>query len=150
MVESINTAIVKKRRDEALARINELHSQIVKEVQSTHSDEGLRKSCLGPLESLRDAIQRQESVAHISQAVQEAEHTLDAALKKIDEFLKKKQEKAGSHEPKPVVKPRHEVKPSSLVKSTYLETQDDIDGFLDELRRELEDAVARGERIQIR
>lgn len=149
-VEAINTTIVTKRRDEALARIKELYSQITKEVETAHSDESLKKSCLGPLESLRDAIQRQDSVAHIGQAVQEAEHALDAALLRIEEFLKKKQEKAGGDEPKPVIKPRREVKPATLVKTTYLETQNDIDGFLDALRKELQDALSRGERVQIR
>ncbi len=149
-VEAINTEIITKRRDEALARIKELLAQAAKEVESAQSDEGLRKACLGPLESLRESVQRQESVAHISQAVQEAERALDAALGKIDEFLKKKHEKSGDSEPKPVVKRRKEIKPAALVKSPYLETQDDIEGFLDSLRRELQDALARGERIQIR
>jgi hypothetical protein len=149
-VEAINTGIITKRRDEALARINELHSQVIKEVESTHSDEGLRKVCLKPLETLRESVQRQESVAHISQAVQEAERALDAALAEIDSFLKKKQEKKGGDEPKVVVKPRKEIKPSVLVKSPYLETQADIDGFLDALRQELQNAFDRGERIQIR
>lgn len=149
-VESINTAIVTKRRDEALARIKELLVQATKEVETAKSDEALRKACLGPLEKLRETVQRQESVAHISQAVQEAERAFDSALGKIDEFLTKRHEKPGNDEPKPVVKPRKEIKPAAFVKSPYLETQDDIDGFLDALRRELQDALARGERIQIR
>ena len=57
---------------------------------------------------------------------------------------------AGDDEPKPVAKPRKEIRPAALVKSPYLDTQDDIEGFLDALRRELQDALARGERIQIR
>ncbi|MBM4067775.1 MAG: BREX system P-loop protein BrxC [Planctomycetes bacterium] len=152
-VEAINTAIVTKRRDEALARINELHSQVIKEVETAHSDEELRRKCLGPLESLRSTVQRQDSVAHIGQAVQEAERALDAALVEIETFLKKKQEKQekkGGGEPPVVVKPRKEIKPALLVKSPYLETQDDIDGFLDALKNELQQAFNRGERIQIR
>jgi len=149
-VEAINTGIIGNRRDEALARINELHSQVIKEVESAQCEEGLRKVCLGPLESLRNTVQRQESVAHIGQAVQEAERALDAALAEIEAFLKKKHEKPGDTEPKPVVKPRKEIKPAALVKSPYLETQDDIDGFLDALRQELQNAFDRGERIQIR
>jgi hypothetical protein len=152
-VEAINTGIITKRRGEALTRMNELHSQVVKEVELAQGDEGLRKVCLRPLEALRDAVQRQESVAHIAQAVQEAERALDAALSEIESFLKKKQEKPdkpGEVKPKVVVKPRKEIKPAALVKSPYLETQNDIDGFLDALRRELQDAFDRGERIQIR
>jgi hypothetical protein len=149
-VEAINTSIVTKHRDEALARINELHLQIVKEVETAHGDESLRKSCLGPLEMLKEIVKHQESAAHISQAVQEAERALDTAIVKIEEFLKMQQEKATGDALPLVVKPRKEIKPSLLVKSPYLETQDDIDGFLDALRRELQDALARGERIQIR
>lgn len=152
-VETINTAIITKRRDEALARINELHSQIIKEVESAHSDEGLRKACLGPLEALRNTVQRQESVAHIGQAVQEAELALDAALAEIEKSRLKAvgggQAGAGKP-PQPPIKPRKEIKPAVLVKSAYLETQDDIDGFLDALRQELQNAFDRGERIQIR
>jgi hypothetical protein len=70
---------------------------------------------------------------------------------RIDEFLKKQQELKRPDAPVVVViKPRKEIKPSSLVKTTYLETRDDVDRFLDALRRELEDALARGQRIQIR
>jgi len=151
-VEGINTGIVTKRRDEALARINGLHLQVIKEVESAHGDDGLRRICLKPLETLREGIQRQESVAHISEAVQEAERALDAALSEIESFLNKKQEnrEKGDDDPPVVVKPRKEIKPSDLVKSRYLETQDDIDGFLDVLRNELQGALSRGERIQIR
>jgi len=150
-VDAVNTGIVTARRDEALARIGELHSQVAKEVATAGDDAGLRQACLAPLDSLRGSVERQESVAHISQAVQEAERALDAALTKIDEFLRKKQkEETGGGEPVVVVKPRKEIKPSTLVPSTYLETQEDINSFLETLRRRLEEAIANGERVQIR
>ena len=52
--------------------------------------------------------------------------------------------------PPPVVKKQRVVKPAELVKTTYLETSDDVNGFLDDLRQELEKAIASNERIQIR
>jgi hypothetical protein len=42
------------------------------------------------------------------------------------------------------------IKPATLVKTAYLETQQDVDMFLDALKHELEDAIAKQERIQIR
>ena len=50
----------------------------------------------------------------------------------------------------PVVKKQRIVKPADIVKTTYLETPDDVNGFLDALRQELEKAIANNERIQIR
>jgi len=150
-VEGINTGIVSKRRESALSRILELQKQLSEEVEKVAGEDSLRSNCLGPMESLRKSVEKQESVAHIAQAVQEAERALDSGLAKIDEFLKKKQEdNKDDDKPVVVVKPRKEIRPSSLVNSTYLESQEDIEGFLDALRRELEEAVARGERIQIR
>ena len=168
-VEEVNTALVSAKRTEALAHIEQLFSQVLQEVgeatgdagagaqklvkedKSSYGSQTLRDGCLGPLEKLRKSVEQQESLAHIAQAVQEAERALDGAFVKIDEFLKKKQpQKQDDDQPAVAIKPRKEIKPSSLVKTTYLETQDDVDGFLDALRQELEDALARGERIQIR
>ncbi len=150
-VDAVNTGIVTTRRDEALARIGELHSQVAKDVETAGDDAGLRQACLAPLESLRSSVEREESVAHIAQAVQEAERAVDAALREIVEFLKKKQEeKKDDDETVVVVKPRKEIKPSTLVQSTYLETEEDINSFMQALRQRLEEAIANGERIQIR
>ena len=150
-VEAINTGIVSKRRESAFSRIDELRKQLSDELEKVSGDDSLCSNCLRPLESLRKSVEKQESVAHIAQAVQEAERVLDSGLAKIDEFLKKKQEdKKDDEEPVAVVKPRKEIKPSSLLKSTYLESQEDIEGFLDALREEMEAALSRGERIQIR
>ena len=51
---------------------------------------------------------------------------------------------------RPLVKKQRIVKPADIVKTTYLETSDDVNGFLDALRQELEKAIANNERIQIR
>jgi hypothetical protein len=169
-VETINTSIIKQRREEALARISELQKQVVAEInkvavgnlpmgtgvvrQLKSEEEQLSKACLLPLERLVSSVNTQNSVAHISQAVQEAEHALDKAIRDIEDFLKKKHEKqaatGGGDEPKVVVKPRKEIKPSSLVKTPFLDSQEDINAFLDALRQELQEAFYRGERIQIR
>jgi hypothetical protein len=72
-------------------------------------------------------------------------------LRKLAEQKKPKDDGSGKVTPPvPVVKKQHVVKPADLVKTTYLETSDDVNGFLDALRMELEQAIARNERIQIR
>ena len=52
--------------------------------------------------------------------------------------------------PKAVVKTRCIVKPAELVAATYLETTDDIEKFLSELRERLAEAIRAGQRIKIR
>ena len=75
---------------------------------------------------------------------------MDAALAKIDDFLKQEQKKAGDGQPKVVVKPARESSRPCLSRRRICEIKGDIDAFLDALRRELEAAYARGERIEIR
>ena len=128
-----------------MTRIDELQTQITQEVEAAQCDEELRQSCLEPLRGLREAIQQQESVSQINQTLQEAERALDAALENIQRFLKSKQRRSGRDTSMSAARRSTEIKPALLAASCYLETQDDIEGFLDNLRRELLEALARGE-----
>jgi hypothetical protein len=111
---------------------------------------------LGPLQILRTQVERQASVAHIEQAEQQALGAFDAALTKIEETLKRTgapltpDSGATPGPSKPTIKPRRVVEPSRLVLKTYLETFEDMNAFLDRLRAEMEDAIHKGERIQVR
>jgi hypothetical protein len=100
-------------------------------------------------------VERQESVAHISQAEQEAVQAADAAMAKIEEAAKKPTPQPAasnppSGPPKPAVKPRCVVKAADLVTSSYLETSGDVNQFIEQLRKRLDQAIASGQRIQIR
>jgi len=116
----------------------------------------IRTQCLRPLERLLEQARKQESIAHLNQAEQEAVRALDQALVKIEAFVRTpsvKEETANEppvEKPKVVVKPRCIVKPSELVAITYLETTDDIEKFLGELRERLAAAIKAGQRIKIR
>ena len=74
----------------------------------------------------------------------------DEALTRVEQYLARKAEEGKAEQDKPVVRPRRVVSPGKFVKSSYLETQIDVDAFLDDLRRELADALAKNERIEIR
>ena len=156
-VESINTALVSQRRTEALGKIDATIAEVSKELTAAQADTGLRSGCLAPLETLRKQVEQQASVAHVTQAEQEAVRTLDIALAKIEEAAKKKQ---AEPQPRPqvgdppailvpAVKPRCVVKPADLASKPYLETDDDVDAFLAELKTKLKEAIALGQRIKI-
>jgi hypothetical protein len=154
-VDAVNKAHISGRQAEALKNFDKLIGQVRAELISVKSEEKLKSGCLGPLEALRKQVENYDSLAHITQAEQEAERALDLALGRIEEFAKKPPPPsvgggATTTEPKPVVKPRRVVKPADLVKTTYLETQEDVNGFLDALKNQLHDAIAKGERIQIK
>ena len=111
--------------------------------------------CLKPLEALKARVQAEESLANITQAEAEALKEFDAANARIEEFVRKvaKATVAKGTGPQPtkvVLKKKRVVEPAKLVQSPYLETKADVDGFLDKLRMELEQAIANEERVEIR
>ena len=154
-VEAVNAALVCQRRTEALAKIDEQIAEVSQALAAIPGDAALKAACLRPLETLRGQVETQASLAHIAQAGQEALALADVALTQIEAAqaaaaAKPMATTPTTLPPAPPVKPRRIVKPAELVASPYLETIEDVNVFLDQLRRQLEAAIASGQRIQIR
>ncbi len=148
-VGEVNKTMITQRRSDALVKINGHISEMNKEIEAVKGDNTLRYSCFGPLDRLQKEVERIESIAHLSQAEQEAVRSFDEGLAAIEEFVRR----AATPTPgvgDPPVKPRCIVKPAELVGATYLETTDDVEKFLRELRLRLEKAIKEGQRIKIR
>jgi len=152
-VDAVNSALLTGRRKLAVEKIDGHYATLTKEIATVQGDAGLRVACLKPLEFLKKQVEREESLAHITQAEAEAIKEFDAAIGRIEDFVKKAAAKSpakGTAMPTPVVKKQRIIKASDLMKATYLETPDDVNAFLEALRQELQKALANGERIQIR
>lgn len=149
-VDEVNDKLLAARREQALATIAEQTAAVVAEVSDAGGDESLKATCLAPLKNLEKQVSAQDSLAHIDQAKSEAVRLKDKALTRIEQYLARKAEEGKADKDKPVVKPRRIVSPAKLVTSSYLESQADVDAFLDNLRQELTDALLRNERIEIR
>ena len=149
-VSAVNEGLLSARRAQALATIAGQTGSVSEEVSAAGGAESLKTRCLTPLEKLTEQVSTQESLAHIGQAESEAVHLKDEALAQVEHYLTQKAEEGKAGQDKPAVKPRKIVSPVTLVKLPYLESQNDVDVFLDDLRRELTDALARNERIEIR
>jgi len=156
-VEGINAALLSQHRTTTCQKIDDVMAILTKDIQTAQGDDTLRCVCLGPLVKLCAQVKGEASIAHIVQAEQQALILLDTAQGHIQVFVRKITEQpASAHTspapvpPKPLVKKVHPLRPAALVKTTYLETRQDADEFLDALKRELDQALARGERIHIR
>jgi len=151
-VSEVNDALVSARRAEALATIDAQSAEIAKELDAVQADAGLKTACLQPVQDLRRQVEREQSLAHIAQAQTEAVNALDAAISRIEAALKAKApaQPGKTEPPAPVVKARCVIKPAEIVNKSYLETPDDVEAFIKNLRQRLEAAIARNERIQIR
>jgi hypothetical protein len=152
-VSSHNAGLVDERRRQALAKIDAAIQEVTREITAAAGDPGLRATCFQPLQNLRGQVEREESLAHISQAAGDVEQLADAALGCIEQSRKPAAGKGaagGAAAAVAAVKTRRVIKPAEFVKKSYLETAEDIEEFLAELRRQLEAALSADERVQIR
>lgn len=155
-VGTVNASLLVERRSQAIDKIDGYVKTLNSDQADANGDAALRAACLKPLESLRSQVEKQESLAHITQAESEAMKEFDLAQAMIEEFVGRvlvpaaPTGPAGDPPAPPKVKKQRVVKPADLVTVTYLETSGEVDQFLGALRQELEDALAKNERIQIR
>ncbi|WP_316231133.1 BREX system P-loop protein BrxC [Bradyrhizobium sp. SZCCHNR1051] len=155
-VGKVNASLLVERRAQAIDKVDGYIKTLNSDLAAANGDGALRAVCLKPLEYLKQQVETQESLAHITQAEGEAMKEFDLAQARIEEFVRRipgPPTPTGLSEdppPPPKVKKQRVVKPADLVKATYLETSGEVDQFLGALRQELEDALANNERIQIR
>lgn len=162
-VGEINNRLVQERRDHAIALIDGFIAKVKGELDDVGAVPELRNRCLLPVQALRKRVDTESSIAHIYQLQSSARDAADEAFAEIEK---------AAHQPAPVspgnggkgqegvpgeslvqkppAKKRRIVQPMRLTGAAYLETSEDVDAFLDRLRKELDDAIANNERVEIR
>lgn len=153
-VETVNTVLVNERRQRAAAQIDKHISILQQDIVTAQGDASLQAACLRPLEALGRQVEEEESLAHIAQAETEALREFDNATLRIQEYLADYAKRPDATPTEkgngPVVKTQRIIEPAKLAQAAYIETLDEVNAFLDTLRRELEHAIEQNERIQIR
>ncbi len=149
-VNTVNSGLLVASRQHAIAEIDKHLSALQADLATAKVDAALSQACLKPLDTLRGKVETQESLAHIAQAEATALKAFDEAVASIEAFTNDASPKAGDETPAAVIKKHRVIEPAKLAHSGYLETPEDVERFLDDLRRALEAAIANNERIQIR
>ena len=163
-VGEINKTIVQKRRTQAVEKVDDYISKVKSELDEVGATPDLRNKCLHPIQTIRSGIENENSIAHIYQMQTAARDAADDAFVIIEEAARKvvpapsggsgegtrTNDDDGAGVKKAPAKKRRIVEPSQISGLTYLESKEDIDAFLGDLRKELEEAIANNERVEIR
>jgi hypothetical protein len=154
-VADINSEIVSARRAKALATVENQRCLAIAEIAAAGSPEALVRDVEARYKLLAETCAKQNSVAHLDQAANEATRIFESAVAAIEKAAAVPPPAAGSPAPYPKPnlpgpKPRHVVQMSNLLKKPFLESPEDVEEFLTKLRTELTNTLARGERIQIK
>jgi len=163
-ITAVNDRLINERREHAVLRIDDHIAKVKEELEAVGASPEFSNKCLSPLQKLKKDVKKQISIAHIFQIQGSARDEADDAIALIEEatFQQAQTEVTGLDDgavtpevTKPQVqnKPprkRRVVRPTTLVSKHYLENTEDINAFLEKLRKELEDALNNNERVEIR
>ncbi len=139
-VESINDALVKAAKKSTIEIIDNKVKQIHDLLDEKKADPDLRNKALYPIQNIKKKIQTDYSIPNITYQIRETQEQFEEAVEVI--------EKGGRKKPKSL-KPVKEITPASFSSKIYLETEEDINDFLDKLKEELITAIKNNMRIRI-
>lgn len=153
--EAINKGLVDKASKNSKSRVEHRINQINDELDKVEANADLRNQCLYPMQQLNAEIEVLTSIAHLIAIPNRAQELADEALELIDKAQKLApvagpEGGEGEGTPIPPSKKRRIIRASELASSTYLESPEQVDEFLDKLRAELTKAISQNERVEIR
>ena len=178
-VEAVNNRILEDKRSHALGRVDQRIQQLQSEItKSGIGTPDLSNRLLRPLQLIKEELELETSIANIfmlqSQTAQdklddslfELERAIQAEAEKQVKAQKDERKTAETHTdrpsgesvskpvpvamPKPIVEVSASKVFSAIGSGVYLESQADIDTFVDALKEQLELAIQQNKRVRLR
>ena len=142
-VESVNDELVKERRASAIESLDDVINKILKALKDYKADKDFCNKTLMPFQNIKKSIKDEYSIPHISYTVNEAAELYEDALEAID---KEFGDKGGNgEEPKKI----RTIKPASFKEKAYLDTEDDVNVFINKVRDEMLEAIRNKMRVRV-
>jgi hypothetical protein len=148
----VNDAALGSRRAHVLGRVDTFISEVTTGLGQVEATSELRHASLAPLQSLRSSVEIDLSIPSVLQAARIAEDLKDDALEAIEKFAKAKQPAVpNGPTPPPVFRKPRVVRIIDLKKTPgFLDSREDVDRFLADLKAVCDDALAANEPIDLR
>lgn len=152
-VSTINEQLAQQKRETALASIEEKISEIQAKLTATSANADICNKALSPLQNLKAQILSQTSIAQIQYLQVQGGEAMDEAMALIEAATAGKGDDTKNPKPGPisVVLPKTPkvVRPSDLATNSYLETEADVDSYIERLKAELLSVVRAGYKARI-
>jgi DNA repair ATPase RecN len=142
-VEAVNDTMVEETQESAVEEVDRKIAGVVSLLDEKHANDDLRNKALFPLQEIKKKILAEDSMPNMAYQVNEAEEQHLNAFEVIDEALK-----TSDKDPKPMKKIKV-INAASLASRIYMETEADVNEYVDKVRIELMDAVKNNIRVRI-
>jgi DNA repair ATPase RecN len=142
-VEAVNDTMVEETRESAVEEVDRKIAGVVSLLDEKYANDDLRNKALFPLQKIKKKILAEDSMPNMAYQVNEAEEQHLNAFEVIDDALK-----PSDKDPKPMKKIKV-INAASLASRIYMETEADVNEYVDKVRIELMDAVKNNIRVRI-
>lgn len=163
-VEASNEALVQRGREAAILAVDKKIAEVARALQGVSADADLSNAALRPLQQQKLSVGASVSLPEISYLEQGAGQLLDEAMDRIIDSMKQRDAQHGASTKAtaatagsgstdkptaPTPKPSQTVRPSELATRPYLESEAEVDGYINALREEFMAILKAGKRIRI-
>lgn len=160
-VQTVNTELVADRRARALEKIDGYIAEVEREVERTGAEDKLSNTVLAPFQTLRKRVSTETGIGNIQLFATDAADDADRVFARLEHAAQEAQAetdrragfvKEGSAAAKavPTIKPSRTIKLTDLMTKPYLETEDEVQEFVNTLCAQMKAAIAENARVRIR
>ncbi len=153
-VQTVNDALVAEQCEKAVQEVDGKIQSLIGLLDENKAKDDFRNRMLSPLQGFKKKIESEYSIPQIDYYIKEAFETFDDKWVEIEEAFKPKPKPkpdpvSGKIEPVLIKKEVKTIQPSSYKHKGFLETEEDVDVYLDRLKAVLIDAIKNNKRIRI-
>lgn len=140
-VGAVNDRLIEAKKLHVIAAVDKSIAQVKETLKEYKADSALSNKSLKPLQDIRKQIDSEKSIPSIAYGLNQLSEAVDDSIDLIEK------EQGNNEQP---TKPVKNISAASVQKKAYLESEQDIDEYLAEMRLQLHAALSLGSRIRIK
>jgi hypothetical protein len=144
-VEQKNQALLEEERSSALSRIDQAIQELQETLDQESAAQDLQSKALEPLQEMRDKVEQEASIPDIRYFLSRIPDLFTKAQEKVSEQTPAK-ENPGDFK---TAKSTKQVRLSELNPKSVLETEQDVDTYLQKIRQKLLQVIQNNQKVQI-
>ncbi len=144
-VEQKNQTLLEEERASALSRIDQAIQDLQETLDQKNPAQDLQSNALGPLQEIRDKVEQEGSIPDIRYFLSLVPNLLDQAQKELSEQTSAK----GNPEDFKAAKSTKQVRLSELGPKSVLETEEEVNSYVERIRQELLQAIQSNQKVRI-
>ncbi|ABK99896.1 BREX system P-loop protein BrxC [Pelobacter propionicus] len=149
-VSAVNAKCVDKERVILLSKLEEKISLVAENLEAYKATADVRNHSLKPLQDIKKQVQEEQSIPNMHYQLNKADDAVDSAMEEMEKAVEQPPKPGGGGPISPPAKPVKNVTAASCSSKSFLETEADVNEYLEALKKELMAAVQNSMRVRIK